>query len=125
MHWPAPLTAQQIAAGTKVSAPYLSKVLQSLVKAKLIQSQRGINGGFTLAKNPEHISILDVINAVDPIVRITTCPLEIDAHGTVLCALHRRLDDAIEIIEKTFAATTIGDLLARPTGSTPLCAVPK
>lgn len=46
-------TTQQIADATKVSAPYLSKVLQLLVKSGLIQSQRGIGGGFVLCKRPE------------------------------------------------------------------------
>ncbi|MBS2004317.1 MAG: Rrf2 family transcriptional regulator [Cyanobacteria bacterium SZAS LIN-5] len=114
-------TTLEIASATKVPAAYLSKVLKSLVRAGLILSQRGLGGGFTLAKPPENLSILQVLNAVDPIQRIRTCPLGIEAHGTTLCALHKRLDDATASIEKAFGDTTIGDLLARPTKSVPLC----
>lgn len=117
-------TSQQISLNTKVPAPYLSKVLQSLVRGRLVQSQRGLGGGFVLAKTAEDISILEVLNAVDPIQRIRTCPLGLKAHGINLCALHKRLDDATAVIERTFADTTIADILARPTLSIPLVEFP-
>lgn len=114
-------TTQEISAATKVPTAYLSKVLQSLVRAKLVQSQRGIGGGFVLIPPPNQLTILQVLNAVDPIRRIETCPLGLEAHGTDLCALHRRLDDATAVVENAFRETTIGDLLAKPTRSIPLC----
>lgn len=117
-------TTQQISLQTKVPPAYLSKVLQSLVRARLVQSQRGLGGGFVLTKEPEEISILQVLNAVDPIQRIKTCPLGLNAHGTNLCALHKKLDDATAVIEKTFADTTIAEILSRPTASVPLCESP-
>jgi Rrf2 family protein len=117
-------TTQQISLTTKVPAAYLSKVLHSLVRAHLVQSQRGLGGGFVLTKRPEEIDILEVLNAVDPIQRIRTCPLGLTAHGTNLCALHKKLDDATAIIEKTFADTTIAEILARPTASIPLYEFP-
>jgi Rrf2 family protein len=117
-------TTQQISLQTKVPAAYLSKVLQSLVRAGLVQSQRGLGGGFVLSKLPEEINILEVLDAVDPIQRIRTCPLGLKAHGTNLCALHKKLDDATAVIEKTFADTTIAEILARPTASVPLCEFP-
>src|SRR5690606_24224619 len=88
------LTTQQIAEMTRVPPGYLSKVLQSLARAKLVASQRGIGGGFTLLRPPDKITILDVLNIVDPLVRIKTCPLGLKSHGTKLCALHRRIDEA-------------------------------
>ena len=117
-------TTQQIAHTTKVPAAYLSKVLKALGRAGIVQSQRGLGGGFVLAKPADQINILQVLNAVDPIQRIRTCPLGLTAHGIALCALHKRLDDAIATIEKSFAETTIAELLARPTASTPMCEFP-
>lgn len=117
-------TTQQIAQTTKVPSAYLSKVLKSLVRAGLVQSQRGLGGGFVLTRSAEDLNILEVLNAVDPIQRIRSCPLGLKAHGTVLCALHKRLDDATAIIEKSFADTTIAELLARPTASIPLYEFP-
>lgn len=113
-------TTQQIAATTKVPTAYLSKVLLSLVRARLVQSQRGWGGGFVLSRPALDISILDVLNAVDPIRRIYACPLGLESHGTNLCALHKKLDDAGAIIENVFAGTTIAELLRHPTSSIPL-----
>jgi Rrf2 family transcriptional regulator, nitric oxide-sensitive transcriptional repressor len=121
MNAPNAFTTQQIAAGTRVPPAYLAKVLQSLVKAGIVHSQRGTGGGFDLSRTPQEMTILEVLNAVDPIARIKTCPLGLDAHGTNLCALHRRLDEAVAVIEKGFQDTSVGDLLSHPTKSTPLC----
>jgi Rrf2 family transcriptional regulator, nitric oxide-sensitive transcriptional repressor len=104
-------TAQQVAAATRVPPGYMAKVLQDLVKGGVVHSQRGPRGGFTLARPAEQISVLDVVNAVDPIKRIRTCPLGIPEHGTNLCALHRCLDDAIAQIEESFGRATMADLL--------------
>lgn len=109
-------TVGQIAAGTHVPAGYLAKVLQSLGRSGIIASQRGLGGGFRLAKAPRETSIYDVIQAVDPVQRIRECPLGLDAHGTNLCPLHKRLDDAMSQIEEQFRATTIAELIEAPKG---------
>jgi Rrf2 family protein len=116
----APMTAQQIADATHVPAGYLVKVLQPLVRGGLVHSQRGLHGGFALTKPPDEIAVLEVISAVDPLEHIHTCPLGLKAHGKNLCPLHRRLDDAVTMIEQAFGDTTFADLLAEPTKSRPL-----
>jgi Rrf2 family protein len=118
-------TTDQVAAATRVPKAYLSKVLQGLRRAGLVQSQRGIGGGVTLARPPETISILDVVSAVDPIGRIRTCPLGLVAHGVRLCPLHRRLDQAMATVEDAFRATSLAEILADPSASVPLCEVPR
>ncbi len=106
-----PYSSDRIASTTKVPAGYVSKVMRDLVVAGLVASQRGPNGGFTLARTAVTITILDVVNAVDPIRRINACPLGRSSH-TSLCPLHWALDKAIEQIEGTFRATSVADLLA-------------
>jgi DNA-binding IscR family transcriptional regulator len=78
----------------------------------------------TLLKSPEELTILEVVNAVEPIERIRTCPLGLAAHGVHLCPLHRRLDNAMATVEEAFAATTLAEVLAEPTTSVPLCPFP-
>jgi len=122
---PAARTTEQIATATRVShKAYLAKVLQSLVRAGVVRSQRGIGGGIALAKGPADINLLDVVNAVDPIHRIETCPLGLAAHGVRLCPLHKRLDNALALVENAFRQTTLAELLAEPTQSVPLCDFP-
>jgi Rrf2 family protein len=115
-----PQTTRQIAATTRVPAGYLSKVLQALGRADLVKSQRGLYGGFKLTRPPGQISVLEVVNAVDPIQRIETCPLGLKSHGAELCALHKRLDNAIAHIEKAFSTSNIADLLLEPSSKRPL-----
>jgi Rrf2 family transcriptional regulator, nitric oxide-sensitive transcriptional repressor len=124
---PAPQTARQIAAATRVPPDYLAKVLQGLGRTGLVHSQRGLHGGFTLGRPPEDLTVLDVLQAVDPIRRITTCPLGLKDHVN-LCPLHRRLDQALDLVEKALADSTIAELLTEPRRSRgipiPLCPWP-
>ncbi|MBU0756208.1 MAG: Rrf2 family transcriptional regulator [Planctomycetes bacterium] len=109
-HQDLPQTTEQIATAMNIPTGYLSKVLQTLGRANLVQSQRGLGGGFVLAKPPDRISILKIINAVDPIQRIRECPLGRKHVGEKLCPLHDRLDAALALIEDTFRACTLADL---------------
>jgi Rrf2 family protein len=118
-----PLTTRQIAEQTRVPPGYLSKVLQALGRAGLVQAQRGLYGGFVLALPLDDLSILDVINAVDPLERIDHCPLGLAAHRARLCALHRRLDEGIAQVEELFGSTTIAQLLVENGRQKPLCEI--
>lgn len=123
-HVPAARTTEQIAEATKVPKAYLSKVLQGLSRSGIVHSQRGIGGGVSLAKATDELTILDVVNAVDPIRRIRTCPLGLSSHGVKLCPLHRRLDNALATVEAAFEQTTLAEVLAEPSDSIPLCEFP-
>lgn len=117
-------TTDQVAVATHVPKAYLSKVLQGLVRAGIVQSQRGIGGGMGLTRSPSELTILEVVNAVDPVQRIHCCPLGLESHGTDLCPLHRRLDDAIALVENVFRNTTLAEVLSEPSSSVPLCEFP-
>ncbi|MGC4007376.1 MAG: Rrf2 family transcriptional regulator [Pirellulales bacterium] len=124
MSAPKAQTTDEIAAATLVPRAYLSKVLQNLARAEIVRSRRGIGGGMTLAEPAETLTILQVVDAVEPIQRIKTCPLGLDAHGEHLCPLHRRMDDALKMVEDAFRKTTLAEVLAEPTRSIPLCNFP-
>ncbi len=116
-----PHTASEIAQLTKVPEHYLSKVLHALAKAEVVHSQRGLHGGYVLAHPPDRLPLLTVINAVDPIRHIESCPLKLATHGTHLCPLHKKVNASISLIEDLFRDATIGTILAEPTQSIPLC----
>jgi Rrf2 family transcriptional regulator, nitric oxide-sensitive transcriptional repressor len=115
-------TVQDIAKVTKVPTPYLAKVLQALSKGQIVKSQRGLGGGFLLAKEPSEISVLSIVDLVDPIKRIHSCPLELAAHGVKLCQLHKRMDEAMAHVERCFAESNIQELITMESDSVPLCA---
>lgn len=115
-------SADQLAEQTKVPRRYLHKVLQDLVRAELVRSRSGPGGGYALDRPVDKITILDVINAVDPLERIRHCPLGLPSH-TSLCPLHKELDRAYAATEEAFSRVTIGQLLRSASDIIPLCDV--
>ena len=117
-------TTEEVAKATKVPPAYLAKILQGMVRSGVIRSQRGVGGGVKLARTPEELTILEVVNAVEPIQRIKVCPLGLSTHGANLCPLHKRLDNALATVESAFAGTTLAEVVNEPTTSVPLCEFP-
>ena len=113
-------SADLLAEKTKVPRRYLHKVLQDLVRAKLVRSQSGPGGGYAFACAPEKVTILDVVNAVAPLERIRHCPLGLPSH-TRLCPLHKELDGVYAAAEKSLARVTIAQLLRSTSSIVPLC----
>jgi Rrf2 family protein len=114
-------TTADISKATKVPSPYLSKVLQALQKHGIVTVKRGLHGGYHLTKDPKDLSLYEVVNSVDPVQRIETCPLEIASHGKKLCSLHRKMDQAMENMEQAFRTTTLHELVSSSGPSIPLC----
>lgn len=114
---------KDIAEGTKAAPGYLIKVLQELTKAGILSARRGSQGGFTLQRDPAALTALDVINAIDPLERIDSCPLQIKSHSTHLCHMHRCIDDAMAKIEDTFQQTTIQDVVTGTADGQATCKV--
>ncbi|QKK06996.1 MAG: Rrf2 family transcriptional regulator [Planctomycetota bacterium] len=112
----------ELAEITKVPSNYLAKVLQTLAAADLIVGRRGVGGGYRLARPPAEINLLDVINAVSPVERITTCPLGLENHGASLCPLHKRMDEAARLVIELFGSTSLADIVSgEGTPQLPLC----
>ncbi|MEZ6134193.1 MAG: Rrf2 family transcriptional regulator [Pirellulaceae bacterium] len=115
-----PLSANLLAEQTKVPRRYLTRVLQDLCNAGLVQSRPGPGGGYELTYPTSKLTILDVINTVEPIARIKKCPLGLKSH-TSLCPLHAELDKAYEAMEKAFGGVTIKELVESTSSILPLC----
>lgn len=62
-----------LAEATGVPESFMSKVLQGLVRARLIASRRGVDGGFELAVSAEHTSLLDVVEAIEGPIQLNLC----------------------------------------------------
>lgn len=67
--------AREIAREKKIPRDFLSKILQKLTRAGLVRSYRGVKGGFELAKRPEEIDLLQVIQAIDGPVAFNRCAI--------------------------------------------------
>ena len=95
-------STDDLAEKTKVPRAYLSKVLQGLRSSGLVKSKRGAGGGICLIKPSSEITILAVINAVEPLQRIRSCPLRLQSHEVRLCP-HSKVDEALALIEHSLA----------------------
>jgi Rrf2 family protein len=95
-----PQSVKAIAARQNIPEQYLEQLIGSLRKAKLVESVRGMNGGYELAGGPEEIRVSEVLEAIEGGVRVTECALSKDACARgENCAprlLWERLNRAIE-----------------------------
>ncbi len=120
-HWSpdggTPQTSPQLAEATGVPSSYLPKVLQPLIRGGLVAGQRGLHGGYTLQRDPGELTVLSVVQCVDPLPRIEPCQhKDLDVHPT-LCPLQLLLSGVVEDTEKTFAQTTVRELLPADSAS--------
>lgn len=87
---------QPLASHMNISPTYLSKILTQLVKADLIQSAAGVNGGYSLRKHKTEISFYDVIQAIEGSGALFTC--EMDENRA--CPIEKVMRDAEEKMVK-------------------------
>lgn len=108
------VSASQIAQRFRISEHHLAKVLQQLVKARLVRSTRGTKGGFQLAKNPAKVTLLDVVRVFEPDLATQTCALldhdELCAM-TGACRVGAVLGDLQRHVTERFAEVTIESLV--------------
>jgi len=74
MHDPGkPRMLKDIAKSQQISEKYISRLVIGLRKAKMVKSVRGVNGGFLLAKTPESITLLEILEAMEGPLSIVDC----------------------------------------------------
>ena len=70
-----PTTVTRIAEDLHVSKDHLGKVMQRLVRQGMVSSRRGPKGGFTMAQDPEQITLLEIVETIDGRMVSPTCLL--------------------------------------------------
>ena len=81
------VTARELSQRSRLPLPTVSKVLKLLARAELIESQRGVNGGYQLARSPEKICVTDMVDALEGPIAITNCSMVERNQGAALCQL--------------------------------------
>ena len=83
------MAVRQVALKTEVPKPFLHKITADLVRADLIYTQTGPNGGLALQKEKSKISLLDVVEAIEGSVCLNICLIRPqECHRDVLCPAH-------------------------------------
>lgn len=106
---------KKIADELDIPAPFLSKILQNLVKDKILSSTKGPHGGFGLAKNPHDISMLEIIQVIDGNGLFEDCLIGLRSckekgHDVVPCPMHRKFRPISNQLYKLFQKESIGSL---------------
>jgi len=107
--------ARQIAAGLDIPSPFLAKILQALVVAGILDSQRGRNGGFRLARNPDRLPLLDIVEAFDKFGQGRLCVLgQKVCSDESACPLHHTWKHSLNSFRHRLQTTTLTDLSLHP-----------
>lgn len=104
-----PVGVQPLAERQGVSPTYLSKILTKLVKAGLIESASGANGGYRLRRHREDISFLDVIHAIEGTASLFECSMEHSAE----CLIDQEMRRAEEQMEQYLRDKKLVDLAGK------------
>jgi Rrf2 family protein len=104
-------SAKDVAESYGIPPEALAKILQRLTKAGLLHSQHGINGGYTLARDPHEISAYEVIRAIDGPLFITACiTVRGECDQTQRCTIREPLRKVNESIEEVLRRIKIAEM---------------
>src|SRR5271170_378223 len=108
---PRSTSAKDIADAYRIPVPLLSKILQNLVKAGLLVSEQGTNGGYRLARDPHEITALEVIRTIDGPIILTHCFTEhAECDQSDLCPVREPLRKVHEGILRLLSSISISDM---------------
>lgn len=108
----APTSPQDMARQLGASTTYLSKIHTQLVKAGILQSHRGTHGGVTLARAPEQVPLLEIVEACQGRFLGDYCAPHDDLRQ--VCAFHHAMQELQAACTGTLARWTLADLAKRP-----------
>ena len=109
-----PVTVAHVANRYDISEAALAKSFQQLVRARLSRGTRGVGGGYRLARRPSEITVLDVIDAFEPVPESNRCLLDDSGRpcpDAAACRLKRLFDEVDILTRATFASTTLETLV--------------
>lgn len=106
-------TAPGIAARTGLSAATVSKLLKQLAAARLVTSQRGATGGYSLSVAPEAVTIGAIIEALDGAPKVAACVDGVVGACEVerTCPVRGRWDPVQAAIQSALRTVTLADML--------------
>lgn len=109
------LSAQQLAERAHLEVPTVSKLLKQLANAGLVESRRGVNGGYRLARDPRAISVADIVTAMEGPIGMTEC----SAHSGICnheshCGVRVNWQRISLAIRVALEGVTLADMISTP-----------
>jgi len=105
------LPASRLAELTRLEPPTVAKVLKTLARGGLVNSIRGVNGGYRLAETPGNISVSSILTVMEGPIALTECGLEpgLCSHESD-CSLRGNWQRIGQAVESALAGLTLADL---------------
>jgi len=108
------LSAMQIAEATRLELPTVSKLLKSLGHATLVESFRGVNGGYRLAREAADISLAEIVVAMEGPIAVTECSLGVgQCDREVRCSVRGSWQQISTILDDALRAVSLADMRKR------------
>jgi Rrf2 family protein len=108
-----PVASHHIAQARGIPERFLLKVLKPLVSARVLQSIKGPNGGYRLAKGPNDITLLEVLEAVDGPIRGQAAFSRAEGNGYLDKRLDQICTQAAERVRKQLQKVRVSELASR------------
>jgi Rrf2 family protein len=107
-----PMSAREIAERRAIPPRFLEQLFVTLRRAGLVTAVRGARGGFTLARDPGDVSVLDVVEALEGPLETSMCESEKGAlcARSGACAAAPVWSKATDALRDVFASTTLAEL---------------
>ena len=106
-------TTASIASALKASEAHLSKVMQRLVRARIMNSVRGPGGGFVMSAKPEDIRLINIYEAVDGVFRCRECLFDHQSCDGHKCVLGKFIENINQQVKMFFETKTLKDLIMK------------
>jgi Rrf2 family protein len=104
------MTKSEIAEAEAISAGYVQQLMMSLRVAGIVESHRGREGGFSLSKPPEEITVADVLEAVEGEVMPAPCHTPGHCERAGDCPTRPIWEEAAQLLNHLFSSTTVASL---------------
>jgi FeS assembly SUF system regulator len=109
------LSAQELAERAHLEMPTVSKLLKQLAHAQLVDSFRGVHGGYRLARAPEQISVADIVTAMEGPIGMTECSVHSGLCGhEPHCGVRANWQHINRAIALALANVSLADMLKPP-----------
>jgi FeS assembly SUF system regulator len=106
------LSTAQIAEETHLELPTVSKLLKSLGHAGLVESFRGVNGGYRLARSPREITLADIVEAMEGPLGMTECSVaEGQCERQAQCGVRGSWQSINSVLDNALRAMSLADML--------------
>jgi Rrf2 family protein len=116
------LSPRRIGEALGESPTYLAKVTRSLVKSGILRAEKGVKGGVWLARSPEQITLLAVVEACQGTILGNYC--QDGCRKDLVCGYHRAAEELREGIVGVLSNWTLAQMLRKPHGAPGTGAIP-